>query len=160
MTRRTADALRAALAPVAASAVALCGLVLWTGSGAAGSPPRIEVDAGRVFLPYGDTTDTAAFFRITNSGGADDQLVSVTAPGVDDVMLGRYAPLGGGAASMRMVGSATVPARATLAMAPDGLDIMLTARADWRVGDRVRFELTFRHGGRVAAEAVVVRPGG
>ncbi|NUT30885.1 MAG: copper chaperone PCu(A)C, partial [Streptomyces sp.] len=76
--RRVADGLLAALAPIAASAVALGGLTTWVNLGNAGSPPRIAVTGGRVFLPYGDVRDTAAFFRITNTGGADDRLLKVT----------------------------------------------------------------------------------
>ncbi|SCF77643.1 MULTISPECIES: hypothetical protein [unclassified Streptomyces] len=57
--------------------VALGGLTTWVAFDKAGSPAGIEVDSGSVFLPYGDSRDTAAFFRISNSGGADDCLIGV-----------------------------------------------------------------------------------
>ncbi|MEV5981164.1 copper chaperone PCu(A)C [Streptomyces sp. NPDC052114] len=150
----------AALAPVTACAVALGALAAWAGSGAAGSPPRVEVAPGTLYLPYGDRTETAAFFRVANSGGADDRLTSVTSPALDDVVLGRHAAAGEGSATMRMVGSAAVPAREGLTMSPHGLDVMARVRTPLKEGDRIPFVLTFRHGGRIATEAVVVRPVG
>ncbi|GAB2592558.1 copper chaperone PCu(A)C [Streptomyces capparidis] len=157
--RRLAQSLLPALAPVVACAVALGGLTAWAASGAAGSPARVQVTSGRVLLPYGDTRDTAAFFRISNVGGADDELVSVTSPAAGDVALGRHAATGRGTAAKRVVDSLTVPAGGTVAMSPHGVDIVLVARGTWRVGDVVPFVMDFRHSGRVRAEAVVIRPG-
>ncbi|MFI8879246.1 copper chaperone PCu(A)C [Streptomyces sp. NPDC055243] len=153
--------LLAALAPVTACAVALGGLTAWVGAGGAGRPARIEVAAGRVFLPYGDTQDTSAYFRITNRGGSADRLTGVTSdsPAADQAMLGRHRTTGGRAAYMSGTGSAEVPAHGTLAMSPLGVDVMLRARGRWQVGDTVPFTLHFRDGGSVRAEAVVVRPG-
>ena len=54
------DTLLAALAPVAACGLALGGLSTWAAYGNAGSPARIAVTDGRVFLPSGDTRETAA----------------------------------------------------------------------------------------------------
>ncbi|WP_055565279.1 copper chaperone PCu(A)C [Streptomyces atriruber] len=156
--RRLREGLGGALEPVAACAVALGLLTVWTGSGAAGSPARVEVAAGTVFLPFGNTQESAAFFRISNSGGSDDRLTSVTSPALDDVMLGRYAPTGGGAAGMRMVDSAVVPAGKGLTMSPYGLDVMVRIREPLSLGQRIPFVLTFREGGTVRAEAVVIRP--
>ncbi|MHA5053711.1 copper chaperone PCu(A)C [Streptomyces sp. SD15] len=158
--RRLTDTLLAALAPVAACGVALGGLTTWVGSGNAGNPPRIEVTAGRVFLPYGDNRDTTAFFRISNSGDADDRLVGVSssATGGGDIALSRHGTTGGGRAYREPVDSALVPAHAGLTMSPHGLDTTVRARAGWRAGDLVPFTLTFRHGGRIKVLAVVVRP--
>ncbi|MGV9994516.1 copper chaperone PCu(A)C [Streptomyces sp. NPDC003374] len=157
--RRLAEAFLAALAPVAACVLALGGLAAWTASGAAGSPARVEVTSGRVFLPYGDGEESAAFFRISNSGGAEDKLTDVTSTAVDRAMLGRNTTTRGNAGYMRPVGSAIVPAGGTLAMSPWGLDVMVTVRGKWRAGDLVPFVLHFRHSGRIKTLAVVVRPG-
>lgn len=81
--RRLTDTLLAALAPVAVCGLALGGLSTWTAYGNAGSPARITVTGGRVYLPYGDAPDTAAFFRITNNGGSADRLLKVTSRAVD-----------------------------------------------------------------------------
>ncbi|WP_037683209.1 copper chaperone PCu(A)C [Streptomyces griseus] len=158
--RRLADTLLAALAPVAACGVALAGLTAWTSSGNAGTPARIAVTDAHVFLPYGNTRDTAAFFRITNSGGADDRLLKVTMSGADgDTSLSRHRMTNGRAAYAETVGSAEVPAGGSLAMSPSGLDVTLRAKAGWREFDFVPFTLHFQHSGPVKALAIVVRPG-
>ncbi|MGI5373603.1 copper chaperone PCu(A)C [Streptomyces sp. CA-251387] len=157
--RRIADGLLAALAPVAACSVALGGLTTWVNSGAAGSPARTAVTGGRVFLPYGDARDTAAFFRITNTGGADDRLLKVTSSAIGDATLSRHRMTSGRMAYAQTVDSARIPAGGSLAMSPYGLDVTLRAKPGWRAGDLVPFTLHFEHGGRIEASAVVVRPG-
>ncbi|WP_055627213.1 copper chaperone PCu(A)C [Streptomyces hirsutus] len=158
-TRRLTDTLVAALAPVTACAVALGGLTVWVGTGQAGTPAHVDVTEGRVFLPYGDTRDTAAFFDLTNSGDADDRLVEVTSAATDgDISLSRHRAVGDGAAAKETVESATVPADGELAMSPHGVDVTLRAGERWQVGDRVPFTLHFEHTGPVEAVAVVVRP--
>ncbi|WP_328429377.1 copper chaperone PCu(A)C [Streptomyces sp. NBC_00443] len=158
--RRITEGLLAALAPVAACGVALAGLTTWVGSGSAGSPARIAVTDGRVFLPYGDVRDTAAFFRITNSGGADDRLLKVTSSAVDgDLALSRHRMTGGRMAYAETVDSARVPAGGGLAMSPYGLDVTLRSDSGWQTGTYVPFTLHFEHGGRIEVQAVVIRPG-
>lgn len=143
---RLRDTFLAALAPVAVCAVALGGLTSWAAAGRAGSPARVAVVSGRVFLPADGGADTSAYFRITNSGGSDDRLLAVTSTAV-------------GAAYRADVDSAVVPAGGELAMSPSGLGVALPARAGWRAGDLVRFTLRFEHGGPVTSVAVVIRPG-
>ncbi|MEU9056639.1 copper chaperone PCu(A)C [Streptomyces sp. NPDC048384] len=159
--RRITDGLLAALAPVAACGVALAGLTTWVGSGNARSPARIAVTDGRVYLPYGDVRDTAAFFRITNSGGADDRLLKVTSSAVDgDLELSRHRMTSGRMAYAETVDSARVRAGGGLAMSPYGLDVTLRADPEWQTGIYVPFTLHFEHGGRIEVQAVVIRPGG
>ncbi|MFE9633540.1 copper chaperone PCu(A)C [Streptomyces sp. NPDC006463] len=157
--RRLREAYLAAAAPVIACLVGLCGLTAWAGSGAAGTPPRVAVDDGHVFLPYADKENTAAFFRISNLGGADDQLVAVTSPAVERAMLSRHRSAGTGADSMSMTGPLTVPAGGTVSMSPFEVDVMVTVKERWRAGQMVPFVLHFRHSGPVETIAVVVRPG-
>ncbi|MGW7382703.1 copper chaperone PCu(A)C [Streptomyces sp. NPDC054794] len=159
--RRLTEALFTALTPIAACSVALAVLTTWVGAGKAGSPARISVTAGRVFLPYGDTTQTAAFFDITNVGGADDRLIGVTSSAAPQEMtLGRHSSAGDGAAYKADLKAATVPAGGELNMSPHGLDVTLRAGAGWRAGDLVPFTLYFEHSGPVETEAVVMRPSG
>ncbi|MFH0517631.1 copper chaperone PCu(A)C [Streptomyces sp. M41] len=159
--RRIADGLLAALAPVTACSIALGGLTTWVTYGAAGSPARIAVTEGRVFLPYGEVRDTAAFFRITNSGGADDRLLKVTSPAAESgTALSRHRMISASAATARTVDSARVPAGGTLAMSPFGLDVTLRARPGWQEGTFVPFTLHFERAGRIDVQAIVVRPGG
>ncbi|NUL06018.1 copper chaperone PCu(A)C [Streptomyces lunaelactis] len=158
--RRSVTALaRAALAPVAASALALGGLTAWTAVGAAGSPPRLDVIAARVLLPFNGNEVTAAVFRIRNTGDADDELTGVTSPVMGSAMLTGDSPAREGAARMRMVDAATVPGRGELAMSPYGLDVMVEVREPLREGQEIPFVLHFRDSERIRTMAVVVRPG-
>ncbi|GHE06700.1 copper chaperone PCu(A)C [Streptomyces alanosinicus] len=157
--RRLTDTLLAALAPVAACSLALGGLTTWTGAGRAGSPARITVSNGRVLLPYGDSTDTAALFDIANVGGADDRLVNVTSTATRGrITLSGHRMLGGRAAYKADVTSATVPAGGELSMSPRGVDVTLQAEADWRAGDLVPFTLHFERSAPVETIAVVSHP--
>ncbi|MEV6479725.1 copper chaperone PCu(A)C [Streptomyces sp. NPDC051576] len=157
--RRLTDTLLAALAPVAVCAIALGGLTTWVQAGKAGSPARIAVSNSRVFLPYGDNAETAAFFDLANLGGSDDRLVKVTSSAASgDITLSRHRMLDGGAASKADVTSAAVPAGGELTMSPSSLDVTLTARTRLRAGDLVPFTLHFERGGPVETIAVVVRP--
>jgi copper(I)-binding protein len=159
--RRLTDALRAALAPLAACLLALGGLVAWTVTGNAGSPARIVVADGHAYLPFGDDPGrvTAAFFRITNSGGAEDRLLRVTSPAArGDATFSRHRMTPAGAAYDQLVDSVEVAAGDRLTMTPDGVVVRVLPKAGWREGDLVPFTLHFEHSGRIETRAVVVRP--
>nr|WP_319023134.1 copper chaperone PCu(A)C [Streptomyces phaeolivaceus] len=114
-----------------------------------------------MFLPTGDTPETAAFFRITNSGGSADRLLKVTSADIDGAGgLSRHRMTGTASAVSETVASVGVPAGGTVAMTPTGLDVIVPANTDWRFGDLVDFTLHFEHSGTVRALAVVDRPGG
>ncbi|KRD22966.1 MULTISPECIES: copper chaperone PCu(A)C [unclassified Streptomyces] len=159
--RRLTDALLGALAPVAACGLALGGLSAWAASGNAGSPALIEVTDGKVLVPFGATPVTAAFFRITNSGGSSDRLLKVTTreAGEGTPVLSRHVMAEDNSASDRTVHSVAVPAGRSLAMSPGGVDVILPAKKGWQSGDLVAFTLHFEHSGAVRALAVLVRPG-
>jgi hypothetical protein len=157
--RRLTDTLLAALVPVAACSVALVGLMTWVGAGKAGSPPRMAVSSGRVFLPYGDSTETAAFFDVSNTGGADDRLVEVTSSATGGaISLSRHRTTRSGAAYEADVDAVTVPAGGELSMSPHGLDVTLRAEAGWQAGDLVPFTLHFERSGAIRTIAVVISP--
>ncbi|RNL73310.1 copper chaperone PCu(A)C [Streptomyces sp. I6] len=158
--RRLADALPAVLAPLAASAVALGGLTTWVGTGHAGTPARIDVVPGRVYLPYGDGRETAAFFDIANSGGSVDRLTGATSPSaVGEVTLTRHRMTEAGGAYRDAVAATAVPAGGELSMSPHGVSLTLLPKADLEPGDIVPFTLRFEHRGPIRTVAVVVRPG-
>ncbi|QWB21212.1 MULTISPECIES: copper chaperone PCu(A)C [Streptomyces] len=160
--RRLTDTLVAAVAPVAACGLALGGLSLWTAYGNAGTPASIKVTDGRMFAPTGSTPDTAAYFRIANSGGAPDRLLKVTTAGTGDrgPTLSRHVMTSSNTASDRTVSSVGVPAGTSLAMSPASLGVIVPVRkGGWRTGDLVAFTLHFERGGAVKTLAVVVRPG-
>ncbi|MFF1337810.1 copper chaperone PCu(A)C [Streptomyces sp. NPDC058290] len=156
---RLREAYLAAAVPVIACLVGLCGLTAWAGTGAAGTPPRVAVDDGRVFLPYAGKENTAAFFRISNLGGAEDQLTSVTSPAVEQAMLSRHQSTGTGGDSMNMTGPVDIPAGGTVDMSPFGVDVMVKVKDRWEAGQVVPFVLHFRHHEPVETIAIVVRPG-
>ncbi|TGB15163.1 copper chaperone PCu(A)C [Streptomyces sp. MZ04] len=156
--RLGASAAAPALAAALAGAGALAGLSAWTAAGAAGSAPELRVTAARVLLPSEGNASTAAVFRIRNTGGAADRLISVSSPTMGEAMLSRDAPVGERAARMSMVDSATVPAHGTLTMTPYGLDVMVELREPLRLGQRVEFSLRFEDAGSLTTEALVVRP--
>ena len=158
--RRLTDSLLAVLAPVAGCALALGGLSTWTVHGNAGSPASIAVTGGRVFLPTGDTPETAAFFRITNSGGSGDRLLKVTSAQVDGApSLSSHRMTGASSATGRTVASVRVPAGDSIAMSPNSVDVIVPANADWQIGDLLTFTLHFERSGAVSSSAVVDRPG-
>ncbi|WP_369226141.1 copper chaperone PCu(A)C [Streptomyces sp. R39] len=159
--RRLRDGALAALVPVAACTVALAGLTAWTGTGRAGSPPRMSVTEGRVLLPSAGGAETAAFFRIQNTGGSADTLIRVTSrEATGGVTLGRHRMNGGNTAYRATVDSVGIPARGSVTMSPRGVDLAVSAPAGkWNSGDLVPFTLEFRHSGRVEVLAVAVRPG-
>ncbi|WP_405508900.1 copper chaperone PCu(A)C [Streptomyces purpurascens] len=159
--RRLADTLLAAVAPVAACGLALGGLSVWTAFGNAGAPASITVTDGKVFAPTGATPDTAAFFRITNSGGAPDRLLKVTTAETGDrgPTLSRHVMTGSNTASDRTVSSVGIPAGRSLAMSPASLDVIVPVRKGWQPGDLVALTLHFERSGAVKTLAVVVRPG-
>ncbi|MGN5379512.1 copper chaperone PCu(A)C [Streptomyces lasalocidi] len=169
--RRLTDTLLAALAPVAACSLALGGLTTWAGAGKAGSPPRITVSNGRVLLPYGDSTDTAALFDIANVGGADDRLVNVTSTATRGrITLSGHRMLGGRAAYKADVTSAERPCgwRAVHVAARCGRDAAGRGRLAGGRPRAVHAALRAQHAGRddrgrdapERRRSVIARPGG
>ncbi|MFI5859649.1 copper chaperone PCu(A)C [Streptomyces parvulus] len=157
---RLRQSLLDAAAPVAACAVALGGLTAWTSLGNAGTPPDLDVTRARVFLPTGDTPDTAAFFRVTNQGDSADELTAVTSPAIGDgIALSRHRMTPEGAAYRDVADRIQVPARGTLDMTAMSSDVTVPADPDWHLGDRISFDLHFTHSGTVRVRAEVVRPG-
>ncbi|MEU6497259.1 copper chaperone PCu(A)C [Streptomyces sp. NPDC046984] len=158
--RRLADTFVAAIAPVCACVLALGGLSAWAASGNAGSPPRIGVTHARLYLPSTGVPETAAFFRITNTGGAPDRLVRVTSPAVaGPIALSRHKMNKGSSAYRQIADTLPIPAGSTLDMSPFTTDVTVPVTRRWKTGDLVPFTLHFEYGGSIEALAVVVRPG-
>lgn len=154
---KPASALRAAAPAVVACAVTLGGLTAWTAAGSAGRPADIGVTDARVLLPSQDGEQTAAVFQLRNTGGADDDLVSVTSADTGPDRLTRTV-VRAGAGVMSMTTSATVPAHGTLGMSPFGLDVMVDHLPRLRPGQLLPFVLHFRDSSAIRVAAVVVRP--
>ncbi|MDH6545439.1 copper chaperone PCu(A)C [Streptomyces sp. SPB4] len=162
--RRLREGYLAAAVPVIACLAVLCGLTAWTATGAAGTPPRVVVDDGRVLLPAAGAEDTSAFFRITNLGGADDELVAVTSPAADRAVPVRdRSGTGSGDGATETPGPVRVPAGGAVDMTPLGTGAMVKVRVKagqrWQAGQVVPFVLHFRHGKPVGTIAIAIRPG-
>lgn len=155
--RLTGGALRAALIPVGTCAAVLLLLTGYTATGAAGeAPPKISVSNGRIFVPP-NSSSTAAFFDISNTGAAEDTLESVSSPQLGVTMLGRRV-VKDGAGRMESIRSLEIPARSRVKMTPFSVDVMVLDPPSLKPGDRVSFDLWFRVSGRVRVEAVTVPP--
>ncbi|SDN14128.1 copper chaperone PCu(A)C [Streptomyces wuyuanensis] len=160
VSRRLAGTLPAVLVPLAACSIALGGLTTWVGTGNAGSPARIDVVPGRVYLPLGDDRDTAAYFEVANSGGSADRLTGATSPSArGEITLTRHRGTDAGAAYREEIPSAAVPAGDAMTMSPHGVSLTLRPRTRWRAGDIVPMTLHFERAGGIRTVAVVVGPG-
>lgn len=150
------NALRAAVAPVAAGAVTLGLLIAWTATGHAGSPARVQVGDAWVMAPTAPRT--AAYFTLANTGDAPDDLLQVRTPISATAMLGRQVNQAG-AGRMAMGGALAVPAHGAVQMTPFTVNITIEPHGPLPVGRRVPFTLVFRHSGTIDVTAVVEPPG-
>jgi copper(I)-binding protein len=148
---------KAALTPFLAAALTLGLLTIWATTGRAGTPAKLSVTDGRVHLPTNPDA-TSAYFTIRNTGGGNDELVSVSTPVSTDVMLS-FHTYSGYAGRMWMTEALPIPAHGLLGMTASGSNIMLGSPTKLRAGDRVAFTLRFRHSDPVTTTAVVVAPG-
>ncbi|MYW06102.1 copper chaperone PCu(A)C [Streptomyces sp. SID3343] len=149
---------KAALTPFLAAALTLGLLTIWATTGRAGTPAKLSVTDGRVHLPTNPDA-TSAYFTIRNTGGSNDELVSVSTPVTTDVMLS-FHTYTGYAGRMWMTEALPIPAHGLLGMTASGSNIMLgLPKTELRAGDHVTFTLRFRHSAPVTATAVVVAPG-
>ncbi len=144
-------------APFLAAALALGLLTIWATTGRAGAPARLSVTDGRVHLPT-NRDATSAYFTIRNTGGSNDELVSVTTPVSTDVMLS-FHTYSGYAGRMWMTEALPIPAHGLLGMTASGSNIMLGSPPKLRAGEQVTFTLRFRHSADITATAVAVAPG-
>ena len=96
------------------------------------------------------------FLVITNAGGKEDRLVSVTSPVASEVQLHTMS-MDGGVMRMRQVtGGLTVPAHGKLELKPGGFHIMFIGlKAPLALGTKVPATLTFQRAGKVPVEFAV-----
>ncbi|WKX71635.1 copper chaperone PCu(A)C [Streptomyces sp. XD-27] len=156
MTRTRKAAAAAVTALSLALALTACGGE--DGSGKSGDKkakagaPQLSVSGA--YLPQPAMSDMAAgFLTVRNTGGAADELTSVTTPLSDDVTL--HATEG---TAMRHVATMKVPAGGRLTLASGGSHLMLGKLSHKpKVGEKVRFTLHFATSGPVEVD-VPVKP--
>ncbi|MGW3436068.1 copper chaperone PCu(A)C [Streptomyces bacillaris] len=152
--RRTREATTTGAVVALASLAAVGALSAWTAAGYAGSPARIEVREGRVLLPVVPGRTTNAYFRIVNTGGSPDRLLSVTARSGRDPGLTVHRMTTSNGAYRERSGPVDIPAYGEVEMSPHGSAVTLGADPAWQPGERVTFTLDFRRAGEVTVDAV------
>ncbi|WP_103508967.1 copper chaperone PCu(A)C [Streptomyces sp. SM13] len=153
--RRAREATGTGLVVVLVSLAAIGCLSAWAGAGRAGSPAKIEVREAWVLLPVIPGRNTNAYFRIVNTGGAPDRLLSVTSPAASAAELTVHRMNEENGAYRESSGSVEVPAEGEVAMSPHGSAVTVRSDPSWRPGERVAFTLAFQRSGTITVEADV-----
>jgi copper(I)-binding protein len=123
----------------------------------ANKPPEISIEDAwaRATLP-GQTT-SAAYFTITNKGGAD-VLLSVSSPAGDASL--HSTSMRAGLMKMRPVSSVDVPANGKVQLKPGGMHVMVMGlKQPLAAGSSFPIDLKFRRSGEVHVEASVKAAG-
>ncbi|CAL9477202.1 hypothetical protein SUDANB6_02963 [Streptomyces sp. enrichment culture] len=137
--------------PVAPLAAALGAVLLLAGCGAdgSGSPADLSVSAAYMPQPVSDSM-AAGFLTLTNEGGTQDELTSVTSD-LGEVTVHETA---GGV--MRKTASLAVPAHGRLVLESGGNHLMFEKlKHRPKEGEKVSVELHFAHSDPVRAELPV-----
>ncbi|WP_431043172.1 copper chaperone PCu(A)C [Streptomyces sp. P1-3] len=153
MTRAVRGAAAAAVAALSLSlALTACGGGDDGGKNAESKPTGPRLSVSGAYLPQPAMPDMAAgFLTVRNTGGAADELTSVTTPLSDDVTL--HATEG---TRMRHVATMKVPAGGELKLASGGSHLMLGKLSHKpKVGEKVRFTLHFAASGPIEVEVPV-----
>lgn len=106
-------------------------------------------------MRMGDGATAAAYVTIHNGSGASDELLSVTSNAADRIEVHETRWMSG-MAMMEPVPRLTVAPRATVAMKPGGIHLMLLGlRRALEPGSHVTLELVFRRAGAMTVRAEV-----
>ncbi|NUP50593.1 MAG: copper chaperone PCu(A)C [Catenulispora sp.] len=142
--------MRAAL-KVGAPAVVLAagaGLLVWSGDAEAGTA-RLAVRDAYVREPA-NPAEAAAYFRIGNTGRADDTLTAVTAG------TGRASMHTSNGPKMVALGSVPIPARGSLEFSPGGGHVMIDDPGPLKPGGTVRLTFRFAKSAPISVDAPVI----
>ena len=152
LARRATLAVRAGAAAAGLAAVVAAGL---TGCTARTVPaPPIQIGTSYVPVPQSAGT-TVAYVVIRNNGAADRLVAARTSAGgrvTFRVARGPSASVTGTVTSVR------IPAHATLAMRPNGVQMLITGVGPVRGGKDITLTLRFAHAGQVSVVAQVTNP--
>ncbi|WP_019995496.1 copper chaperone PCu(A)C [Aureimonas ureilytica] len=101
----------------------------------------------------------AGYFVLTNTGSADDKLVSASSPAAEKVEVHEMS-IQDGIMNMRRVDELTIPAGGTASLSPGGYHLMLMGlKAPFKEGQMIPVTLTFEKGGPVEVELQVDKMG-
>lgn len=97
----------------------------------------------------------AAYLEIRNDGGNPRTLTNVASPVFDQISIHRSV-MHGNMVHMEHLKELTIPPRASVALKPGGLHLMLMgAKKSLHIGDQVPMTLTFQSGEKIEVSAVV-----
>jgi periplasmic copper chaperone A len=112
---------------------------------------EIEHPASRAMVPGAKVG--GGFMKITNSGKADDRLVSITSPATPNVQLHEMAVTDGIMKMRRLKDGIPVPAGKTVELKSGGLHVMfMDVAAPFKEGDKVPATLHFEKAGDVKVD--------
>jgi periplasmic copper chaperone A len=135
------------------TAAALAALLLASCNAQTATPPSVSVENAWARTTLPGQASSAAYFDITNAGGAD-ALVSVTSPAGDASL--HSSSMEGGVMRMRPLGRLEVPANSTVSLSAGGTHLMLTGlKAPLAAGSSVPLELSFAKSGKKQVVATV-----
>ena len=145
---------RRATAVAAAATAVLAGLAVTGCATRAGASQSIVVATAYVPVPRTPGT-TVAYLVIRNNGNADRLVAAHTSAGGRVTFRQAHGP---GAALLSTIGSVRIPGHSTLAMRPNGVQMLITGAGPMRGGKDVTLTLDFAHAGPVSVIVQVTNP--
>ncbi|MGY3202779.1 copper chaperone PCu(A)C [Streptomyces sp. TE5632] len=137
---------------LALAAVAVAGALTLAGCGGSDSgSDTAELSVGSAYIPQPVSDLAAGFLVISNKGGADDRLTSVSSDIADRVTVHETVE-----GSMREVDGLDIPARGSLVLESGGNHLMFEQlKRKPKQGQKVSVELRFAHSDPVTVEIPV-----
>lgn len=143
-----------AIAGPAAVLAAGAGLLLWSGADAEAGSGSAELAVRDAYVREpANPAEAAAYFRIDNSGRADDTLTAVSAS------TGRASLHASNGPKMVALTTAPVPARGSLDFSPGAGHVMIDDPGPLKPGAMVRLTLRFAKSAPITVDAPVVAIG-
>jgi len=136
-----------AMAGVTAAALAGCATP-------AGASSRVQL--ATAYVPVPQTPGTTVAYVVIRNNGPSDRLVSARTSVGGRVTFRRAA--GHAASAMATIASVPIPAHSTLAMAPNGIHMLITGAGRMRGGKDITLTLVFARAGPVSVIAQVTNP--
>ncbi len=110
--------------------------------------PAIAIEQGWARATPAGAASGAAYLTIVNRGGGDDRLIEIAVEGAASATLHNSSHEGGVMRMRAMPEGLAIPARSSVALAPNGAHLMLTGlAAPLRPGDKRNATLRFERSG-------------
>ena len=151
--------LRAAAAPMVASALIVALLFTWTITGGAGTLERVRITVVLAAIPVplmqrpGTRQPAASTYLVIHSQSGQDELIGASSPKATSVIFVRDSrhPF----ASAGRLRAITIPSRGGVNLSPFGVDVVLVHPAALQDGEIVPVRLRFRNAGTVVVDLQV-----